>query len=248
MARSVATIATTPVKGFALDFPERVSLGARGVEENRRFILVDGDDARLRSSTHAWPCTLSARYDADAERLEMKLPDGRELVGHVQPGAPVRFDYHGSLAEGRVVDGPWTDPLSDLAGGPVRLVKLDEAGRVQGEPVTIVSAASLARLEREAEHRVDPRRFRMLFHVDGCEAHEEDAWLDRRVRLGDAVVRVVELVERCVVTTRDPDSGARDMDTLALLKRYRGTIDLGVRARVEQAGTVAVGDPVELLD
>jgi uncharacterized protein len=248
MARSVATIATTPVKGFALDFPERVSLGARGVEENRRFILVDDGNARLRSSTHAWPSTLSASYDSDAARLTMKLPDGREVVGDVQPGAPVRLDYHGRFVEGRVVDGPWTEPLSDLTRGRVRLVKLEEPGQVQGEPVTIVSTASLARFEQEAADLVDPRRFRMLFHVDGCEAHEEDAWLDRRVQLGDAVVWIVELVERCVVTTRDPDTGVRDLDTLALLKRYRCTLDFGVRARVEHAGTVALGDPVELLD
>jgi uncharacterized protein len=248
MTRSVATIATTPVKGFALDFPARVSLGPGGVEENRRFILVDESGARLRSSTHAWPCTVAARYDLRAERLAMKLPDGRELVGDVRPGPPVRFDYHDGLVEGRVADGPWTEPLSALAGRRVRLVKLDGAGRVQGEPVTIVSTASLAQLEQAAEREVDPRRFRMLFHVDGCEAHEEDDWLDQRVRIGDAVVRIVELVERCVVTTRDPDTGARDIDTLALLKRYRGTIDFGVRARVEQAGQVAIGDPVEPLN
>jgi uncharacterized protein YcbX len=129
----------------------------------------------------------------------------------------------------------------------VRLLKLDEAGRVHGEAVTIVSTASLERIEAEAGRDVDPRRFRMLFHVDGCEAHEEDAWFGRRVQIGDAVVRVVELVERCVVTTRDPATGERDIDTLALLKRYRGSIDFGVRARVERPGTVAVGDSVEPL-
>ena len=47
-----------------------------------------------------------------------------------------------------------------------------------------------------------------------------------------------------VVTTRDPATGERDFDTLALLKRYRGSLDFGVRARVEQPGVVAIGDAV----
>ena len=49
------------------------------------------------------------------------------------------------------------------------------------------------------------------------------------------------------VTTRDPDTGIRDLDTLEILKRYRGSFDFGVRARVEQPGEVGVGDEVEAL-
>lgn len=120
---------------------------------------------------------------------------------------------------------------------------------MQGEPVTLVSTASLDRFEHEAGGRVDRRRFRMLFHVDGCGPHEEDGWLGRHVRIGDdAIVEVVELVERCVVTTRDPATGERDLDTLQVLQRYRGSIDFGVRARVKRGGAVALGDRVELLE
>ena len=247
MARSVSSIAVTPIKGFALDFPEHVVLGPNGVEDNRRFALVGADGARLRSTKHAWPCTLSARYDLQAAQLAIRLPDGRELSGAVTPNGEVAFDYHGTLVSGHAVDGPWTSALSELAGTPVRLVKLNEAARVQGAPVTIVSTASLERIAAEAGGRVDPRRFRMLFHVEGCQAHEEDTWLGRQVRIGDAVVRVVEPVERCVVTTRDPATGERDMDTLELLKRYRGTIDFGIRADIEQPGAVALGDAIEPL-
>ena len=248
MQRSVAAIATTPVKGFALSFPDRVALGPGGVEENRRFALLDGNSERLRSSKHAWPCTVTADYDAETEHLSMRLPDGRTLAGAVATADPVAFDYHGSLVDAHVVSGPWADALSSLAGMPVRLVRLDRPGKVQGEPVTLVSSASLRKLEAEAGHEVDAKRFRMLFHVDGCLAHEEDEWLGRPVRIGEAVVHVVELVERCVVTTRDPSSGQRDLDTLALLKRYRGSIDFGVRASVVEPGVVGVGAVVEPLD
>ena len=53
---------------------------------------------------------------------------------------------------------------------------------------------------------------------------------------------------RSAVTTRDPDTGDRDLDTLRLLKDYRGqresdgAVLFGVYAYVERPGVVRVGD------
>jgi uncharacterized protein len=74
MERSVAAIATTPVKGFALSSPEHVSLGVDGLEANRRFALLDERGERLRSSKHAWPCTVAAEYDVETEHLSIRFP------------------------------------------------------------------------------------------------------------------------------------------------------------------------------
>ena len=116
-----------------------------------------------------------------------------------------------------------------------------------------MSEASVGRLAQEAGQDVDGRRFRMLFTLDGCEPHEEDTWLGGLVRVGEAVVRVAVPVDRCAATTRDPDTGDRDLDTLRLIKSYRGQrdgkeIDFGVAAEVVEPGTVRVGDTVEPLD
>ncbi len=92
----------------------------------------------------------------------------------------------------------------------------------------------------------------MLLELDGCEPHEEDGWDGRRAALGGAVLRLGGPVARCAVTTRDPDTGERDLDTLRLIKGYRGQlaggeIPFGIYARVEQPGRVRVGDELELL-
>ena len=61
-------------------------------------------------------------------------------------------------------------------------------------------------------------------------------------------MRVGGPVDRCAVTTRDPDTGERDLDTLRLLKDYRGqresdgAVLFGVYAYVERPGVVRVGD------
>jgi uncharacterized protein YcbX len=93
----------------------------------------------------------------------------------------------------------------------------------------------------------------MLVEVDGCAPHEEDSWQGRRLRIGGAVVRGGEPVPRCVVTTLDPKTGARDFPTLSVIERYRGLspdnhLPFGVYGDVLEPGDVAVGDLVELLD
>ena len=61
-----------------------------------------------------------------------------------------------------------------------------------------------------------------------------DTWEGQLVRIGDAVIRVADPTDRCVVITRHPETGARDLDTLRLIKGYRpmrsNHMDLGMSA------------------
>ncbi|HEY2938459.1 MAG TPA: MOSC domain-containing protein [Gaiellaceae bacterium] len=251
--KRVSRISISHVKGFRLSHPDAVELGPDGVVENRRFFLVGPEGQRLRSSATPWPVLVRTEYDAGAERLRMQFPDGTEVEGDVAAlGEPVHSTSGTIDVTGRVVEGPWEAPLSALAGHPVRLVRADRVGAGLNEPVTLVSDGSLARLAREAERdEVDARRFRMLFELTGCDPHEEDTWNGRLFSIGEAVVRVGGPVDRCAVTTRDPDTGERDLDTLRLLRSYRGqrgsdgAVLFGVYARVARRGRVRVGDPVE---
>jgi uncharacterized protein YcbX len=133
-------------------------------------------------------------------------------------------------------------------------VREDVVGSGLNEPVTFVSDGSLARLAGEAGRtEIDSRRFRMLFELNGCEEHEEDTWEGGLLAVGDAVVRVGGPVARCAVTTRDPETGEPDLDTLRLIRSYRGqrssdgAILFGVYGQVVEPGRVRVGDAVEPL-
>ena len=248
---TVARISITPVKALALAHPDEVFLGPGGVPENRRFYLTDR--GRLYSGgRYGRLFAVEPSYDAERDRLALRFPDGTVVDGVVETERAVTTNFWGRSVEGHVVRGPWAEALSDYVERSVRLVQTDvPGGGYDVHPATLVSDGSVAELGRRAGvGAVDARRFRMLFDLAGCEPHEEDGWKGRVVTIGEALVRVGGPIERCTVTTRDPDTGVPDLDTLAVIKRYRGmprgTIDFGVYGTVERPGRVCVGDPVEL--
>ncbi len=245
---AVARINVTPVKGLGLLHPEEVELTERGVESNRRYYLIQG--WRLyNGKDHGQLVRIAA--EARNGELTLRFPDGRQVSGEVELGEAVTTNFWGRAVTGRLVLGPWSDAISDYAAESVHLVRTDEPGAGCDVHVgTIVSRASCERLGQALGAEVDGRRFRMLFELDGTGAHEEDTW--ERVRIGEAIVRVAGPVPRCAVTTQDPDTGVRTLDTLAGIKSYRGLrdgkkLDFGVYFDVVESGRVRVGDAVQPL-
>jgi uncharacterized protein len=254
---SVAWLHVAPVKGLALVERDEVALGPSGVEENRRFCLVDAEGRRYGALRDGRLQAIRSRWDSDARVLALEFPDGTVVEDEVVLDGESDTDLYDRRIPIRWVAGPWGEALSTYAGRPLRLALTERPnGSVDRDrgPVTLVSRASVDELARRAgAMAVDPRRFRMLIGLDGCSAHEEDEWIGRSVRVGDAVVRPLEQVARCAITTQDPATGVPDFDTLRELIAYRGLrdgkhADMGVFGEVVQPGRVRVGDPITPVD
>jgi uncharacterized protein len=253
---TLARISITALKSTALRQPERVVLGPGGVAENRRFFMIDASGGLLSAPRHPGVFGIVADYDADREHLALTFPDGTREEGSALPaGETVTVDFLGRPTAGRLVEGDLAAGLTAFVGAPVRLVRATaDGGGCDDHPVTLVSSASIRELARHAgRDEIDARRFRMLLEIEGTSPHEEDGWEGRLLRVGGAVVRVGGPVPRCDVTQRDPDTGARDLETLRTIGAYRGrsaarTLDFGVYADVTEPGPVAVDDAVTLLE
>ena len=254
MAASVVRIAIAPVKALGLVHPEEVDLGSTGVLGDRRFWLVDAN-GRLANGK-AFPRLMQVRpeWDEATRRLVLTFPGGEVAEGIVEPGEPVEAALYGEPHPSRAVPGPWQPALSEFAGAPLTLLWSDGGAVDRGSErgwMSLISRGSLDRLREVAgaQRPVDGRRFRMLFEIDGVAAHEEDEWIGERVAIGGATVAVVGDVGRCVVTTRDPDTGVSDLDTLGALSSYRRLgrtepLPMGVFGDVVVPGRVRLGDPV----
>lgn len=251
----VAALSITPVKATRLHSVERVVLSPAGVHENRRFYLIDERDRMINSKIEGKLQTVIADYVAADRRLKLTFADGSTVEDDVRLGEKITTRFFSVEATGRVVEGPWAAAISQHVGRTLRLVECGEVGGVDrgiDGAVSLISRASLARLAEVGDlESIDPRRFRMLVEIDGVEAHAEDDWVNNgSIRIGKAVVAFGGHVGRCLITSRDPDTGVVDVPTLDILGSYRAGLDtteplpFGIWGRVVQPGTIAVGDEV----
>jgi uncharacterized protein YcbX len=260
----VRALSVTAVKGTRLRTVGRLVLERGGARGDRRFFVIDERDRMVNSKNVGQLQTVVAEWDEDGRELTLRFlgsaPEGagEAVSGIVDGGSLVSARFYSGTIEGRVLDGPWSDALSQHVGRTLRLVEaLPGEGRGsaidrgdQGA-VSLVGSASLGRLAAEAEvPGVDARRFRMLVEVDGIAPHAEDAWVGRAVRIGEALVRFEGHVGRCLITSRHPDTGEIDLPTLDVLGFYRLHVDateplpFGIYGSVLEEGTVRLGDLV----
>jgi len=250
----VTALATTPVKGLRICAREEVMLQRAGVLENRRFYLIDERARMVNGKRIGILSAVCADFDIDAARLTMSFPDATTVSGVVELAETLETRFFSRRPLARLVTGPWSQALSDYTGVQLRLVQADpeEGGVDRGlaGAVSLISEASVARLEAVAGGReVDSRRFRMLIEVAGPEAHEEDEWVGRTARVGEARVAFRGHVGRCLVTSQSPDTGVVDLPTLELLSYRRGAatsepLAFGVFGEVLEPGPVRIGDGV----
>src|SRR3954447_23766534 len=204
------------------------------------------------------------------------LPDGREVSSSDPPipaglseliGKPARLESLPALSEKRryrtpqptkadvrrqfaIPDG---DPLPDFSMFPVR--KLAELSRYatpvgalyDAYPIHLMTRASLrAMAERSPGSQFGRRRFRpnVVIDRDGAELAEFD-WCGGRVRAPNVTFEAEIPVLRCSIPTREQGDLPADADVLRTINAHADHC-LGVYANVAAAGTLAVGDPLEL--
>lgn len=152
----------------------------------------------------------------------------------------------GPDGEPRVDGHPWDSPEAGAivrahAGPDACLARYDGPERFDIANLLVATDGEVAALG------ADIRRLRPNLLIGGVPAGAERTWPGQGLRIGDAVVGVLKLRGRCVVTTIDPDSGAQDVDVLRTINADFGG-EIALDSWVAEPGTIAVGDPVELVD
>lgn len=253
---TVARLSTTPVKGLLLHHRDSVDLTTQGAAGDRLFYLVD-DTGMLQSCTrNPGLYGLSASYDTESRRLEVTRGDEVLLGDVVEPSEAVDSDMWGlrTITADVVADPLWSTFFSDIVGSRVHLLQA-RGSAYDVHPVTLLGTASVEELAHQAGlPRVDSRRFRMLIEFSGGDPHIEDSWGGMRLQVGDAILRAGGPVKRCAATTRDPDSGAVNLQTLRLITSYRGRqhselglgANFGIYGEVVEPGSISVGDRLEV--
>jgi uncharacterized protein YcbX len=246
---TVSRLAIAPVKGMRLHGTSEIRLGPYGVIGDREFLVIGEDGQLLLTSRNPGLVQIEPAWDRARGVLALRFPDGHVIQGTPEPGAAAATRmYDGREIPGWIVPGPLSAALSGYLGREVRLFRREPAhiGH-DDQPVTLMSEASLNALAPEFSGTApDLRRFRMTLTITGTDAWAEHGWGGQEISIGEAILRVIAPVPRCVITTRNPESGTTDARILHALARLRGKHDInfGVWCGIIRPGRIHLGDQV----
>ncbi|MCW3780617.1 MOSC domain-containing protein [Defluviimonas salinarum] len=250
MTPTVASLQRHPLKSHGREALSAVTLTAgAGLPWDRRWAVAH-DAAKIVEGEWS-PCqnfsrgskapnlmAINARLDEATATLTLSHPDRPDLAFRPDEAADVA----------RFLD--WVRPLcpADRAQ-PARIYGVDGRGMTDTDypSVSLISLASNRALGEHLGVALSPLRWRGNIWLEGLRPWEERDWIGRRLRLGTAVLEIVEPKERCLATTANPATGRRDADTLQALRAIHGDQDFGLYAKVIESGSASVGDRAELL-
>ncbi|PWQ94211.1 MOSC domain-containing protein [Leucothrix arctica] len=121
-------------------------------------------------------------------------------------------------------------------------------------PILITSEASMKQACDWGGVDNDYRRFRPNIIVSGVEAFEEENWT--RFTIGDATYEMLDTCSRCVLVTRDPDTGERHPKLepmLSLIKKHSNAKKepiMGINVKLissPESVTITVNDRISLI-
>jgi uncharacterized protein YcbX len=235
-----------PVKSLGREALDRVTLAeGEALPCDRRWALAHAASA-FDPASPAWVECGNFLRVTHAHRLAQVEAawDGARLSFSHPDAAPLTADPE--TPEGAQAIADWATTLSEGGRpGPYRLASAPQPMTDSDFPsVAILGLASLRALGQVMALDLDPRRFRGNLWIDGLAPWEEFDWVGREIRVGHAVLKVVEPIGRCAATEASPATGRRDAPVVKALRAATGETCFGVYATVVSGGDVALGDAV----
>ena len=268
MSITVTALNVYPVKGLKGIVLQEARCTDRGIEHDRRFMVVDPEGQFLSQRGHPKMATVWTEIDGDA--LSLSAPDMQELRVPLRPAgnSKARVQVWSSTCDAVTVGQDADEWLSEYLGFACALVYMpDESKRfsnprfggaghrvgfADGYAYLVTNEASLADLNAKLQARNHPalpmNRFRPNIVVNGAAAFAEDDWSE--LAIGATTLRATKPCGRCQVTTTDQATGeVRGPEPLATLATYRDSpfgVRFGMNLVTVHEGTIRVGDTVEL--
>ncbi|MEO7742219.1 MAG: MOSC N-terminal beta barrel domain-containing protein [Usitatibacter sp.] len=270
MPLTLSALNVYPVKGLKGIALTQGRCTERGLEHDRRWMVVDTEDNFISQRELPKMATIWTQIGKSALTLSAPDMDPLDIPLSPPPSAPkMRVTVWDAVCDALAVSGEADAWLSDYLSMECRLVYMPDKSRrlsntkyagegklvgfADGYAYLLAAEASLAelntRLTARKQAEVPMNRFRPNLIVSGTEPYAEDAW--KRIHIGQASFAAAKPCGRCQVPTTDQSTGeVTGPEPLATLATYRESKEFGVMFGMnlvtEKVGMVRVGDEVRV--
>jgi uncharacterized protein YcbX len=258
----ISSITVYPIKGCAGIELTQVRLDPRGLENDRKWVVVDESNRFISQRSHPEMCRIRVELtnsglivshpDFDEQIIDSSESDGKSTVS-IWDDTVVAQNSSKAAAEwfSTVLGQPlWLARIGDDYKRNIRLndnVLESEVHFGDAFPILVITEASLNNLNNRLESAVPMNRFRPNIVISGSEAHDEDTW--KEIRVGDIALSYGKKCGRCTVTTVDQITAESSLEPLRTLSTYRkegSKVCFGSYYSPTTLGQICVGDVIEV--
>ncbi len=263
---SISHLYVYPIKSLGGIELARARLTDRGIEHDRRWMLVNEDNrfltqrefpkmALLRTAIHGNELTVYEKGN-EVDKINLNLyPTGNELINvqvwvdtceAIQMSDEVNQWFSQKLNQ--VCKMVYMPDVSKRGVDDGYALQDDLTGFSDGFPVLMIGEASLDDLNSKLEKQLPMNRFRPNIVFTGGKPFEEDSM--KHFQINGIDFYAVKPCARCVVTTTDQETGITSKEPLKTLASYRtgnNKVYFGQNILYKQQGTITVGDELKVV-
>ena len=260
-----------PIKSLGKISPKKSKIERRGLEFDRRRMLVDENNKFLTQREFPKMATLMPQIMPGG--LQISSETEKFLVPFApQSGKIETVKIWTARVKAEIYEDAVNEFFSDALQTKCRLVlmpeeitrrvnsfyavrKDDSVSFADAYPFLLIGESSLADLNGRLEKQIPMNRFRPNLVVKDSEAFAEDSW--KTIKIGENIFHLVKPCARCVITTIEQTTGEKQgVEPLKTLSNYRipkrsvkRKILFGQNSISEgDGGVLRVGDKIEVLE
>ena len=267
----ISQLTIYPIKSMSGITVDRARVTDRGLEHDRRWMLIDRDNSFL--TQREFPAMALMKVELTPEGLRVRhplqpvpltIPFPSQTDAGTSDGTPTGTSstivrIWDDTCPARFVSGEADDWFSSALNTNCRLVYMpDETARItdqnyapegsitsfaDGYPFLLIGQASLDELNGRLDQPLPMDRFRPNIVFTGGSPYQEDSLQAFSIR--NIRFRGVKLCARCKITTIDQATARQGKEPLRTLARYRARdnkVLFGQNLVHEGTGELAVGD------
>jgi uncharacterized protein len=189
---------------------------SEGMCDDRRLVALDKDGLFITARRHAQLLQLSCIKNDDGWLLQHPSQSSAYQIAHNDSFETITGILWKDTLRALDAGNEAASWLSEVLKVDVRIALWTQQSRYSNKyqletsfsdasPILVASRASVEQACSWAGLDTDVRRFRPNIVVEGVDAFDEEKW--SKFQIGDLIFEVLDACVRCILTTRDPDSG-----------------------------------------
>lgn len=271
---TISEINIYPIKSLGGISLQKSVIEARGLQHDRRWMLVDEKGKFF--TQREFPVMATLKTELETDSLKVTAKNGNSVLipfSENKNGEEKNVSVWESRVKARVAESSINEWFSEVLQTNCQLVQMnenskrivspfyavrkyqDEVSFADAYPLLLIGENSLKDLNTKLENPIPMNRFRPSLVVKNSEAFAEDNW--KKIKIGENIYHIVKSCARCVITTINQETGISDgkepLKTLAAYRQFKhegkSKINFGQYLIPENTGAeINLGDKVKIVE